>query len=75
MGLKEDYLTFENGTDRLSQNRGKKLPLYAAWNPQRAHILFTVQQKRKMQTVETWELMTQDTDLYQKETKIHAITW
>ena len=53
MGLKEDCLTFEDGTDRLSQNIGKKLPLSAARNPQRAHILFTVQQKRKMQTVET----------------------
>jgi len=30
MGLKEDCLTLEDGADRLSQNVGKKLPLYAA---------------------------------------------
>jgi len=76
MGLKEDCLTFEDGADRLSQNIGKKPPLYASWNPQRAQISFTVQRKPEtlMETVVTWELMTQDTDLYQKGTKTHAMT-
>jgi hypothetical protein len=26
-----DFLTLEDGTDRLSRNVGKKLPLYAMW--------------------------------------------
>jgi hypothetical protein len=30
-----DYLTHEDGTDRLSRNVGKKLPFYAAWNRKR----------------------------------------
>jgi hypothetical protein len=77
MGLKEDCLTLEDGADRLSQNVGKKLPLYAAWNPQRVQISFTMQYKPEtlMETVVTWKLTTQDTDLYQKETKTHAMTW
>lgn len=45
MGLKEDYLTLEDGANKLSQNLDKKLPLCAAWNPQRAQISFTVQHK------------------------------
>jgi hypothetical protein len=33
-----DYLTLEDGIDRLYQNVGKELPLYAAWYLRRAHI-------------------------------------
>ena len=77
MGLKEDCFIFEDGADKFCQNVGKKLPPYASWNPQRLQISFTAQRKPEtlMESVVTWELMTQDTDLYQKGTKTHAITW
>jgi len=40
-----DFLTIEDGTDRLYRNIGKELPLYAASYSRRAHISSTSQRK------------------------------
>jgi hypothetical protein len=40
-----DFLTFEDGTNILSQNVSKGLPLDAAQHPRRAQILSTLQRK------------------------------
>jgi hypothetical protein len=40
-----DFLTLEDGTDTLSRNVGKGLPLDAAWYPRRAQILSASQRK------------------------------
>jgi hypothetical protein len=45
-------LTFEGGTDSLSQNIGNELPIYAAKNPRRAQISFTPQQKLEIKQLQ-----------------------
>jgi hypothetical protein len=39
-----DYLTLEDGTDRLSRNMRAELPSYVAKNPKRAQTSFTPRQ-------------------------------
>jgi hypothetical protein len=45
--IQEDlnFITVEDGTDRLYRNIGKESPLYAAYYPRRAHISSTSQRK------------------------------
>jgi hypothetical protein len=43
-----DFLTLENGTDKMSQNVSTELPLYAAQNSRRSQVSFTSQQKPEM---------------------------
>jgi hypothetical protein len=38
--VSKDFLTLENGTDPLSRNNGKELPLLAAQHPRRAQISY-----------------------------------
>jgi len=40
-----EFLTLEDGADRLSRNVGKELPLYAAQHPRTAQIPSTLRRK------------------------------
>jgi hypothetical protein len=40
-----DFLTLKDGTDKLSQNAGKELPLYTAYDPRGVQISSTLWQK------------------------------
>jgi hypothetical protein len=48
----KECLTFEDGTDSLSQNISNKLPIYATKNPRRAQISFTSQKKLEIKQLQ-----------------------
>jgi hypothetical protein len=51
-----DFLSLENGTDRLSGNVGTELLLYAAQYPRRAHISSTSPRKPEITQVQLVEI-------------------